>query len=145
MRRLWFLTIPILLTFLGPVSAQESERSVAQWIIRLKGSVTLDGQTEPVRDLAKLPAGELIVTSVDLTGTLVEPEQLVRLAGLTRLRELYLPGPMWNEGAGSKRDSNDSLVHLNSLKNLEKLHFSLHFLTNVNVQDKGMERLNGLG
>ena len=37
--------------------AQESERAVAQWIIRLNGSVTLEPNAEPVRDLAKLPAG----------------------------------------------------------------------------------------
>ena len=60
------------------------------------------------------------------------------------MRELYLPGPMWNEGAGSKRDSNEALEFLNPLKNLEKLHFSLHFLTNINLQDKGIARIHGL-
>lgn len=29
-------------------------------------------------------------------------------------------------------------------KNLERLNFSLHFLTNVNVQDKGLAHLTGL-
>src|SRR4030095_14694160 len=41
-------------------------------------------------------------------------------------------------------DANEELKFLAGLKNLEKLHFSLHFLTNVNVQDKGMAYLTGL-
>src|SRR5262245_11613559 len=108
MRRNSVLAVLIFLTLHNPepIFAQETERSVAQWSIRRKGSVTLDGNPEPIRDLAMLPEGEIAVVGVDLIGTLVEPEQLIRLAGLRRLRELYLPGPMWNEGAGSKRDSN---------------------------------------
>ena len=140
MRHVSWILGAVVVGFIAPgmPRAQESERAVAQWIIRLNGSVTLEPNAEPVRDLAKLPAADFHIVGIDLTGTLVEPEQLFRLSGLAHLRELYLPGPMWNEGAGSKRDSNEALEFLNPLKNLEKLHFSLHFLTNINLQDKGI-------
>ena len=55
-----------------------------------------------------------------------------------------LPGPIFNPGAGSQLDASDQLKALASLHKLEKLHFSLHFLTNVNVQDKGLAHLSGL-
>ena len=85
--------------------------------------------------VARLPAGEVRIIGVDLVGTLIEPKELEKISGLTGLKELYLPGPSWNPGAGSRLDANEELKFLAGLKNLEKLHFSLHFLTNVNVQE----------
>ena len=137
----------ILLMLLGlsmAVTATTPERDVAEWVIRQGGRVILEGDRRPVGDITQLPAGELRITGVDLTGTLINPQDLEKLSGLTRLKELYLPGPIWNPGAGSRLDANDQLKFLAGLKNLEKLHFSLHFLTNVNVQDKGLALLTGL-
>src|ERR1700730_12135753 len=48
---------------------------------------------------------------------------------------------MWNPGAGSTFDANDPLAYFPHLPRLEKLHFSVHFLTNINVQDKGLAHL----
>jgi Leucine-rich repeat (LRR) protein len=94
--------------------------------------------------LSQLPAGHIRIEGIDLAGTLIQPEDLEKLSGLVNLKELYLPGPIWNPGAGSRLDANDQLKFLAGLRNLEKLHFSLHFLTNVNVQDKGIAHLTGL-
>ena len=125
----------------GPLT----EREVAEWVLRQGGRVTLEGDRRPIDDPVRLPAGEIRLRGIDLVGTLIVPEDLAKLGGLVHLKELYLPGPIWNPGAGSRLDANDQLKHLAGLANLEKLHFSLHFLTNVNVQDKGLAHLLGLG
>ena len=121
--------------------AAEGEREAAQWVLRKGGSVTLDGQPEPVSRVPDLPEGEVRIHVVDLTGAQLQPEDLKNLAGLSALRELYLPAHMWTPGAGSRLDGNESLAHLKGLYSLRKLQLSIHFLTNINIQDKGMAHL----
>ena len=87
---------------------------------------------------------EVTVTGVDLVESTLDPKDLVKLSELKSLKTLLLPGPSFNPGAGSKLDANDQLKALASLTSLQKLHFSLHFLTNINVQDKGLASLAGL-
>src|SRR5207247_362776 len=60
----------------GTARGQESERAVAEWVLRLGGSVTPEGSSEPIRDLEGLPPGDFQIAGIDLTGTLVVPEQL---------------------------------------------------------------------
>ncbi|HYO83399.1 MAG TPA: amidohydrolase family protein [Bryobacteraceae bacterium] len=132
----------------GPAAADDraaavDERATAEWILRSGGTVTLAGSSQ-IRELTDLPKGPVTLSGVDLVGTIIDPPELKRLAGLRELRELFLPGPIFNPGAGSRLDINDQLVALAGLTKLEKLHFSLHFLTNVNVQDKGLAHLKGL-
>ena len=74
-------------------------------------------------------------------GTTIDPKELVKLSQLSSIRDLYLPGSSWTPGAGSKIDENASLKYLASLKTLEKLEFSLHFLPYFNVTDTGFEQL----
>ena len=50
----------------------------------------------------ELPAGEFHIAAIDLTAAVMHPVELRKLAGLTHLRELYLPGPIWNPGAGNE-------------------------------------------
>src|SRR5262245_12426952 len=142
----WNRSIAImLLTVLPAIAAPASERDIAVWIIRQGGRVILAGDRRPINDVVLLPAGEVQIVGVDLVGTLILPQDLEKIGRLSHLKELYLPGPIWNPGAGSRLDANDQLKYLAGLKSLEKLHFSLHFLTNVNVQDKGLAHLLGLG
>ena len=103
----------------------------------------IGGARTPIGNVTLLPAGDLQISGVDLTGTIIEPKELEKISGLTGLKELYLPGPSWNPGAGSL-DANAELKFLAGLKNLEKLQFSLHFLTHVNVRDEGIQQLQGL-
>jgi Leucine-rich repeat (LRR) protein len=126
---------------------ESTERDVAEWVIRQGGRVVLADQTQPLSHLALLPPASepVFLDVVDLYGTLIEPKELVQLSKLSRIRELYLPGPSWNPGAGSRLDANEELRFLSSLQTLEKLHFSLHFLTNVNVKDSGLKHLQTLG
>src|SRR5215510_13971047 len=141
------MSATLLLGVSAIATAQTAEREIAEWVIRQGGRVILEPgreESKPIGDVAQLPAGEIHIIGVDLVGTLIEPKELEKLSGLTRLKELYLPGPIWNPGAGSRLDANEELKFLAGLKNLEKLHFSLHFLTNVNVQDKGLAYITGL-
>src|SRR5258708_1772481 len=86
-----------------PVSAAEqSQREVAQWVIRQGGFVRIDGRLDPIKNLKDVPAGEVRILGINLVGTVIDPKDLKRFSGLTSLRELELPGPIWNPGAGSK-------------------------------------------
>jgi len=134
----------LLLIFSPLFAAGQSDRDIAAWVLRMGGAAKAEGAADYIRNLEELPQGELRMEGLDFTSTLVTPEDLPKISGLTALRELYLPAYMWNEGAGSRRDSNDLLKALAPLAKLEKLQLSLHFLTNINIQDKGMEHLAGL-
>src|SRR5688572_10214242 len=134
--------IALLLT--AATSLVAGQRDTAEWVIRNGGRVVLEGSRTPIRDLLALPDGEIHITGVDLFGTLVPSTELSKLSDLPGLKELYLPGPMFNPASGSRLDANAQLKFLSELKSLEKLSFSLHFLTHVNVQDKGLALLTGL-
>jgi N-acyl-D-aspartate/D-glutamate deacylase/Leucine-rich repeat (LRR) protein len=121
-----------------------SDRKTAEWVLRAGGNVRVLGKTDRIYNLADLPDGDFRLSAVDLVGTMIDPKELSKLSGLDELTELFLPGPIFNPGAGSTLDANAELKPLASLRKLEKLHFSLHFLTNVNVQDKGLEHLKDL-
>src|SRR5207302_3820481 len=110
-------------------AAEQSERQVAEWVIRQGGRVSVEGRIDPIGKLADLPSGDVRIRGINLVGTLAEPSALKRFAGLTGLRELELPGPQWNPGAGSRLDANEEFQALANLTRLEKLTFSLHFLT----------------
>ena len=108
------------------------------------GNVQIAGHPGIVRKASDLPAGDLTLVAVDLIGTTIDPKEMKRLSSLTELRELMLPGPSFNPGAGSKLDANEEFAALANLRNLEKLWFSLHFLTEIHVDDKGLGHLKGL-
>src|SRR5260370_15909065 len=127
--------------FSGNAYAANADRAAAEWVLRLGGTVTLEGGARPVVDLADLPQSDFYLKGIDLVGTLADPKDLVKLQDLAHLRELFLPASMWNPGAGSTLDANDDLENLSHLTRLEKLHLSVHFLSNINVQDKGLAHL----
>src|SRR5262249_6444607 len=66
------------------------------------------------------------------------------IEGLQHVRELYLPGPAFTPGAGSKLDGNAELKALAGMKDLERLQFSLTFLSYFNVSDAGFATFNTL-
>src|SRR5262245_27683562 len=99
----------ILLSIVLASTALASEREVAEWVIRQGRLVSLEGERRPINDVVQLPAGEIRLSGIDLTGTLIDPKDLEKLAGLTNLKELYLPGPIWNPASGSRLDANEQL------------------------------------
>ena len=83
----------------SPLRAEPLDRQVAEWVILSGGSVRLEGQDGRIRELTKLPAADFRLELADLVGTNINPPDLQRLSGLTRLKTLNLPGPMWNPSA----------------------------------------------
>ncbi|MGH9660437.1 MAG: leucine-rich repeat domain-containing protein, partial [Bryobacteraceae bacterium] len=120
-----------------------SEREVAEWVIRWEGRVILEGIRQPLDDVSQLPAGDFRITGIDLTWSVLHPAELAKLGGLVALRELHLPGPIWNPGGGNE-DANDALKVLSVLKNIEKLQIGWHYAAQINIRDTGMRHLAGL-
>src|ERR1051326_6627946 len=133
----------ILAVFLASIpSFAASDCEIAEWVIRWEGRVTLEGIKQPVNDVAKLPA-ECHITAVDLTGAVMVPAELAKLGQLDSLRELYLPGPIWNPGGGNE-DGNQVFKALAGLRQLEKLYVGWHFNAQINIRDVGISYLMGL-
>src|SRR5262245_54461608 len=81
--------------------AEALDREVAEWVIRLGGNVMTAGpQSKVLADLSDLPQQDFLLHSVNLVGANINPPDLVRLADLTHLKALYLPGPIFNPNAG---------------------------------------------
>src|SRR5262249_7223286 len=112
------LSAMLLFGFSTNATTQKSEQEIADWVIRQGGRAILESgreQGKPIGDIARLPADEVHIIGIDLVGTLIEPKDLEKLSGLSGLKELYLPGPSWNPGAGSRLDANEELKFLAGL------------------------------
>src|SRR5262249_51164907 len=129
----------------APVLAEAQDRQVAEWAILLGGSVRLEGRPERIRDLTKLPTGDFYLELVDLVGTNILPPDLKWLTGLTRLKVLNLPGPMWNPSSGATIDYSRNLKHIAQLPTLEELTFSYTYLESIKFVDSGIEEIAALG
>src|SRR6187200_1112376 len=125
------LLLTLLLAALSATAA--SERELAEWVIRWEGRVMIEGSRQPVTELSQIPEGEFKIVGVDLTGSVMRPEELKQLSNLTSLRELYLPGPVWNPGGGNE-DANEVFKTLGGLKSLERLYFGWHFSAQINIR-----------
>src|SRR5215470_575656 len=99
-RRAWILICVAALVAIAAFA--QAGQQPAVWVLRQGGAVALDGGRAWISDLADLPGGPLHVTGIDLSGTHINPEDLERIGGVTELSELYLPGYMWNNAAGSR-------------------------------------------
>src|SRR5580704_12974466 len=116
MRSAAFVLAMLLASVPAAPAAGLTEREIADWAIRMGGRVAIEGHSAELSD----------------------PTDLRKIVGLTSLHELYLPGPSWNPASGSRLDANEELKNLAGLVNLERIYFSLHFLPNINVNDKGV-------
>src|SRR4051812_49454352 len=81
--------------------AAPQDRQVAEWVLLQGGSVRLEGDSRRIRDVTQLPANDFSLELVDLVGTNILPPDLKWLTGLSRLKVLNLPGPMWNPSSGA--------------------------------------------
>src|SRR5438128_2070124 len=99
-----FCAVLATLTLAASLVAQTADRSVAEWTLFMGGKVALSGDRRMIQDAGDLPAGDFTLAVVDWVGMNVDPPDLERLGGLRRLRELHLPGPIWNRNADSGKD-----------------------------------------
>src|SRR5450631_1322361 len=128
------------LLFFAVAAPAATEREVAEWALRWEGSLFLEGSNEPLRHLSQLPPGDFHIASIDLTAAVMRPVELRKLESLTHLRQLYLPGKIWNPGAGNE-DKTGVFEALASLTSVERLAFSWHFNSNIEVDDKDINKL----
>jgi Leucine-rich repeat (LRR) protein len=138
------LFLQIIVCCLATALAQAaSDRDLAEWAIRWEGRVNIEGTRQPIADVALLPPGEIKIVGIDLTGSVMHPAELVKLTGLLSLRELYLPGPIWNPG-GSKENLTEAFQALSTLKNVRKLHFGWHYNSQIDITDTEMRQVLAL-
>ncbi len=117
-----------------------TERDLAEWVLRWEGSVLLEGAGEPLHDVSQLPVGEIHIAAIELTAGVMRPVELRRIEGLTHLRELYLPGPIWNPGAG-KEDKTGVFEALATNTGVERFAFGWHFNSSIEVKDADIGKL----
>ena len=99
----------VLLLLAASIGQAASMREIAEWVIRWEGQFTVEGSRRPIGDLIDIPEGGFEIVSVDLTGAVMPPAELAMLSELTSLRELHLPGPIWNPGGG-RQDASEGPV-----------------------------------
>src|SRR6266404_877952 len=95
------LAILLLASALVPACAQDSspDRIVAEWMLRMGGSVVLEGQRRPITDLADLPTSDFRLHTLNFTGVtqwaFALEDELKRLPPLPHLKEVYVNGRLW--------------------------------------------------
>ena len=96
-----------------PLLAQ-SDQPTADWVLQYGGRVRLPNSSEWISDPSGLPKGAFRLEGVDLVGTIIDHRDLGKLSPCTELRELILPGTIFNPGAGSTLDAAASVCPLRS-------------------------------
>src|SRR5437867_8004135 len=91
-----FAWVFILLLLVVPAWAQDAspDRIVAEWMLRMGGSVVLEGQRRPITDLADLPTSDFRLHTLNFTGVtqwaFALEDELKRLPPLPHLKEVYV-------------------------------------------------------
>ena len=124
--------------------AGEVDRRVAEFTLLMGGRIEVAGRTGRIADSADLPRADFQITALDWVGMNVDPPDLERLTGLTALKELHLPGPIWNRNADGGKNRSAELKYLASLNTLEVLTFSYHFLDRIRFTDAGLNEIASL-
>src|SRR5438105_12948669 len=103
----------MLALFCGVLCASAaSDRQVAEWTLFMGGAVGLEGRPGLIRNIADLPPGNLRLEVLDWVGMNVDPPDLERVGGLQHLKELHLPGAIWNRNEDGNRDRGRALRSL---------------------------------
>src|SRR5262249_22038253 len=63
-----------------------------------------------------------------------------KLSGMTGLRELYLPGPVWNPGGGNE-EASGAFKAISTLTGLQKLYVGWHFNGSISIRDNEIKQL----
>jgi len=86
---------------LVPLMAQDAsaDRVVAEWMLRMGGSVILEGQRRPITDLADLPTSDFRLHTLNFSGVtqwaFALQDELKRLPPIPHLKEIYVNGRLW--------------------------------------------------
>src|SRR4030095_2916694 len=134
----------VLIASAFPLFSEPLDRRVAEWTLTMGGRVGGAGQARRIPDIASLPGGDIQLEILDWVGMNVDPPDLERLTGLAHLKELHLPGPLWNRNADTGRDGRRDLRYLATVESLEVLTFSFHFLDRIRFKDAGLGEIKSL-
>src|ERR1043165_9264335 len=119
------------------------DRIVAEWMLRMGGSVVLEGQHRPITDLAELPASDFRVHTLNFTGITQWgsglEDELRRLPPLPHLKELYVNGRLWYDQPAPRLA--DTLALFASSTELEKLVLSRPVQTYIPLNDAALKSL----
>ena len=132
----------------GVASAQQPspDRVVAEWMVRVGGSVVLEGQRKPIFDLADLPATDFRIHALNFTGITMYAaslqDELRRLPALPHLKELYINGRLWYDQPAPRVAATISLF--SEATQLEKLVLSKPVQTYIPFNDPVLKGLSSL-
>jgi hypothetical protein len=132
-----------------PAQTASPDRIVAEWMVRMGGSVILDGQRQPITDLALLPTSDFRIHTLNFTGItqwgFALEDELRRLPPLPHLKELYVNGRLWYDQPIPLVASTMGLF--SACTELEKLVISKPVQTYIPMDEsvvKGLKALTGL-
>ena len=128
---------------LSKVEGPSPDRIVAEWMVRMGGSVVLEGQRKPIYDLADLPTTDFRIHALNFTGITMYAasmqDELRRLPALPHLKELYINGRLWYDQPAPRVAATISLF--NGATSLEKLVLSKPVQTYIPLNDPALRGL----
>ena len=99
MLRTLLLSILLFFPSLSTAEPASDDRIVAEWMIRMGGSVVLEGQHRAINDLADLPSNNFRIHTLDFTGitqwAFALEDELRRLPSLQHVKAVYINGRLW--------------------------------------------------
>jgi Leucine-rich repeat (LRR) protein len=123
-----------------------ADRMWAEWMLRMGGSVVLEGQKRPVTDLSELPTTTFRLHTLNFTGITTYAaslqDELRHLPPLPHLKELYLNGRLWYDQPAPRLA--DTVGLFASSTALEKLVLSRPVQTYIPMNDAALKQLEPL-
>src|SRR5579862_473594 len=87
------------LVTLGWAQDASPDRMVAEWMLRMGGSVVVEGQHKVISDLTELPTSDFYIHTLNFTGitqwAFALEDELRRLPPLKHVKEVYINGRLW--------------------------------------------------
>jgi len=130
----------------GAIVGPAADRMVAEWMLRMGGSIVLEGQRKPITDLGDLPTTDFQIHALNFTGITMYAaslqDELRRLPALPHLKELYINGRLWYDQPAPRVQATIALF--NEAVELEKFVMSKPVQTYIPFNDpalKGRVRL----
>jgi Leucine-rich repeat (LRR) protein len=128
------------------VEGPAADRMVAEWMLRMGGSIVLEGQRKPITDLADLPTTDFRIHTLNFTGITMYAaslqDELRRLPALPHLKELYINGRLWYDQPAPRVQATIALF--NEATALEKFVMSKPVQTYIPFNDPALKGLSSL-
>ena len=109
------------------------------------GWVTLEGSPRRISDVADLPAADFRIVVLNMVATNMHPPHMEAFGKLTALRELYLPGPMWNPRAESRTPYSENFGIPQRAQYAQEARNELHVPRRHVGPRRGVRKNAGLG